>query len=184
MKLLIQQWFYLISFYLHTCCISDKGKKWKWPDWQLLINILINFRLAGEKQQYSCNCFDEDYSITSSIIASWAFLSGPKTSLRHLKSSNCLQTFLSRQDDTRLYKMSKRQLDWKQVQSALINVSEGHLIDVLLSCLSQTSQRHLYATIALKNHFEFILIEFLRSFLKTINKRYCAKFLFHWEKQE
>ena len=34
----------------------------------------------------------------------------------------------------------------------------------------------------LKNHFEFILIEFLCSILKTVNQRYCGKFLFQREK--
>ena len=32
--------------------------------------------------------------------------------------------------------------------------------------------------------FEFILIKFLRSFLKTINRRYCASFHFREIKQE
>ena len=34
----------------------------------------------------------------------------------------------------------------------------------------------------LKKHFEFILFPFLGSFLKTINQRYCGKFLSQREK--
>ena len=34
----------------------------------------------------------------------------------------------------------------------------------------------------LKNHFKFILIEFLCSFFKTTNQIYCAKFPFQREK--
>ena len=35
---------------------------------------------------------------------------------------------------------------------------------------------------AINNHFEFILTEFLGSILRTIDQRYCTKFSFQREK--